>query len=105
MSGYYFGGLNLNNGKFRCSCLRKASFAGASLVKADFRDCDLTDVDFDNALLDGASFEGAELRGASFSGASVIDIVLPVNVHCRCTSSCPFGRCNDNDRVEKHTGL
>jgi hypothetical protein len=96
MSGFYFGGLNLNGGKFRCSCLRRASFAGASLIKADFRDCDLTDADFDDAVLDGANFEGAKLRRASFSRASVRDVILPAIVQCKCNSTCAFGRCNDN---------
>jgi hypothetical protein len=96
MSGFYFGGLNLNGGKFRCSCLRRASFAGASLIKADFRDCDLTDADFDDAVLDSANFEGAKLRRASFSRASVCDVILPAIVQCKCNSTCAFGRCNDN---------
>jgi hypothetical protein len=96
MSGFYFGGLNLNEGKFRGSCLRRASFAGASLLKADFRDCDLTDADFDDAVLDGANFEGAKLQRASFSRASVRDIILPAIVQCKCNSTCAFGRCNDN---------
>jgi uncharacterized protein YjbI with pentapeptide repeats len=79
VSGFNVGGLNLNGGKFRWSCLRKA---GVSLLKADFRDCDLTDADFDDAVLDGANFEGAKLRRASFSGASVRDVILPAIVDC-----------------------